>query len=83
MKHLNQIRIIWAACRTVWFYQHLGQEPLKLNWLRPWQKKSKPFQRDIAFELRNELIVARLCPYLSWVVDKSLAKLEHAYARAA
>lgn len=83
---LNQIRIIWAACRTVWFYQHLGKEPLKLNWLRPWyRKKANPSQRDIAFELRNELIASRLLsiPVLGQGRGKSQARLEHAHARAA
>ncbi|MEZ4686761.1 MAG: hypothetical protein R3B47_12055 [Bacteroidia bacterium] len=30
LKHSTNC-IIWAACRTVWFYQHLGQEPPNLQ----------------------------------------------------
>jgi hypothetical protein len=83
---LNQIRIIWAACRTIWFYQNLGEQPIKLNWLRPWyRKKDKPSQRDIAFELRNEMIGTGLfaIPVLGQGLDKSPPSSQQNKARAA
>ncbi|MEM9985392.1 MAG: transposase, partial [Bacteroidota bacterium] len=83
---LNQLRIIWAACRTVWFAQNLGQDAIKLNWLRPWyRKKYQPSQRDIAFELRNEMSAAGLLaiPVLGQGLDKSPANGQPKKARAA
>ena len=83
---LNQLRIIWAACRTVWFYQNLGQGPIKLNWLRPWyRKKHKPSQRDIAFELRNEMSANGLLaiPVLGQGLHKSPTGEQTQKARAA
>ncbi len=60
---LNQMRLMLAAARTIWFMVTYQNQTLDLVYLRPWYiAKADPSQRDIATALREALNQEAISP---------------------
>lgn len=60
---LNQMRLMLAATRTIWFMVTYQNQTLDLVYLRPWYiTKADPSQRDIATALREALNQEAISP---------------------